>query len=62
LRYAVSSLKIQKELGWHPVESFESGIKKTVDWYLKNRKWVDAVLNGEYQSWIKQHYKNGDRK
>lgn len=49
-------LKIGRELGWKPQETFESGIRKTVEWYLSNTKWVDNVKSGAYQSWIEQNY------
>lgn len=48
-RYAIDATKIEKELGWVPEESFETGITKTVQWYLNNEKWWSRVLNGEYQ-------------
>ena len=47
-RYAIDASKIQAQLGWEPEETFESGIRKTVQWYLDNPKWVDAV-SGDYQ-------------
>lgn len=59
-RYAIDASKIARELGWKPQETFESGLRKTVQWYLDNSAWVDAVINGEYQSWVQQNY--GDRK
>src|SRR5690606_13190568 len=49
VRYAIDASKIQKELGWKPEESFETGIRKTVQWYLQNRDWWQRVLNGEYR-------------
>lgn len=49
LRYAIDASKIEKELGWKPVESFESGIRKTVEWYLANDEWVKHVQDGSYQ-------------
>lgn len=49
LRYAIDASKIEKELGWRPEESFESGIRKTVSWYLDNVQWWEAVLDGSYQ-------------
>ena len=55
-RYALDFSKLQTELGWVPVESFETGIKKTIKWYLDNKSWVDRVKSGEYMSWIKQQY------
>ncbi len=55
-RYAIDSSKIQRELGWHPSESFETGLEKTIRWYLDNRGWIDRVKSGEYQSWIDKQY------
>jgi len=49
LRYAIDAGKIQRELGWVPQETFESGIRKTVRWYLDNRDWWQHVLDGSYQ-------------
>ncbi|PXA69690.1 dTDP-glucose 4,6-dehydratase [Vibrio sp. 11986-1-5] len=49
VRYAIDSSKIERELGWVPQESFESGIRKTVEWYLNNRQWWERVLNGDYR-------------
>lgn len=49
LRYAIDASKLKNELGWQPQESFESGIRKTVRWYLENSKWVDDIINGSYQ-------------
>jgi dTDP-glucose 4,6-dehydratase len=49
LRYAIDAGKIERDLGWTPLESFESGIRKTVMWYLENRSWWQRVLNGEYR-------------
>jgi dTDP-glucose 4,6-dehydratase len=48
-RYAIDSSKLQTQLNWEPTESFESGIKKTVQWYLDNKQWCDRVLDGSYQ-------------
>ena len=48
-RYAIDASKIQKDLGWVPQETFESGIRKTVEWYLQNSRWWEAVLNGDYK-------------
>lgn len=55
-RYAIDSNKITTELGWMPVESFETGLLKTIKWYLANEQWVNSVRSGEYLNWIKQHY------
>jgi dTDP-glucose 4,6-dehydratase len=56
LRYAIDCSKIERELGWAPKETFESGLRKTVHWYLENPEWVAGVRSGEYQQWIRQHY------
>ncbi|ECO5670284.1 dTDP-glucose 4,6-dehydratase, partial [Salmonella enterica subsp. enterica serovar Kentucky] len=55
-RYAIDAGKISRELGWKPLETFESGIRKTVEWYLANTQWVNNVKSGAYQSWIEQNY------
>ncbi|WP_158783536.1 dTDP-glucose 4,6-dehydratase [Pantoea sp. BAV 3049] len=59
-RYAIDSSKIQKDLGWKPQETFESGLRKTVQWYLTNNEWIDNVKSGAYQSWIEQNYEKRD--
>ncbi|MEG5549643.1 dTDP-glucose 4,6-dehydratase [Enterobacter wuhouensis] len=59
-RYAIDAQKISAELGWKPLETFESGIRKTVEWYLNNQEWVSNVKSGAYKSWIDQNY--GERK
>ncbi len=58
-RYAIDARKISEELGWKPVESFESGLRKTVGWYLENQGWVDHVRDGSYRDWINRNY-SGD--
>lgn len=55
-RYAIDARKIERELDWSPVESFDSGIRKTIRWYLDNQDWVDAVTSGEYQNWMALNY------
>jgi len=55
-RYAIDADKISRELGWKPEETFESGIRKTVRWYLDNQQWVDNVKSGSYKIWIEQNY------
>lgn len=56
LRYAIDASKIKQDLGWVPEESFETGIRKTVEWYLNNQEWVANIQSGEYQNWIQQQY------
>ena len=58
LRYAIDTTKIERELGWKPEESFESGMKKTFEWYTSNKEWMDRVTSGEYKNWMKANYKN----
>ncbi len=55
-RYAIDCGKIERELGWKPRESFATGIRRTVEWYLANVEWVKSVRTGEYQEWIREHY------
>jgi len=55
-RYAMDATKIGRELGWRPKETFESGIRKTVRWYLDHDEWVKDVTSGSYRKWIETHY------
>jgi dTDP-glucose 4,6-dehydratase len=55
-RYAIDASKIERELGWRPAETFDSGIRKTVQWYLDNPVWVEGVLSGSYRDWLKKQY------
>lgn len=55
-RYAIDAAKLKKELSWGPSETFESGIVKTIHWYLENLGWVEGVKTGEYQEWMKKQY------
>lgn len=55
-RYAINATKISEELNWAPQETFESGLRKTVEWYLNNQEWVANVKTGAYQSWISANY------
>lgn len=56
LRYAIDASKIERELGWVPQETFESGIAKTIDWYLENQEWLDHVTSGTYQEYYEKMY------
>ena len=58
VRYAIDASKIQRELDWTPEESFETGLRKTVQWYLDNQEWVTRIQSGEYQSWLEKQYQN----
>lgn len=55
-RYAIDARKIERELGWKPKETFETGLRKTVRWYVDNEKWVRDVASGSYRQWIATHY------
>jgi dTDP-glucose 4,6-dehydratase len=55
-RYAIDARKIERELGWRPVETFETGIRKTVSWYLQNQSWVSRVQSGAYRDWVAKNY------
>jgi dTDP-glucose 4,6-dehydratase len=55
-RYAIDARKIERELSWRPKETFESGLQKTVRWYLENENWVNEVTSGSYRQWIAKHY------
>lgn len=55
-RYAIDARKIQRELGWTPAETFETGLRRTVCWYLDNPSWVEGVTSGEYRNWVLRHY------
>jgi len=55
-RYAVDAGKIERELGWRPSETFESGIARTVAWYLQNQPWIVGVVTGAYRQWMTEHY------
>ncbi len=59
-RYAIDAGKIEKELGWRPIESFETGIRKTVIWYLENPVWIKDVVSGAYRDWMQRHYNNSE--
>ena len=55
-RYAIDARKLEKELGWKPAETFETGIRKTVAWYLENTEWVAHVQSGAYREWVSKQY------
>lgn len=55
-RYAIDATKIEREIGWKPQETFETGLRKTVQWYLDNRDWVEGVTSGSYQQWVSANY------
>jgi len=55
-RYAIDARKIEREVGWQPRETFESGIRRTVQWYLQNEEWVKDVTSGGYRKWIATQY------
>ena len=55
-RYAIDARKLERELGWKPAETFETGIRKTVQWYLDNPEWVHNVQSGAYRAWVSQNY------
>lgn len=57
-RYAIDASKIERELGWRPAETFESGIRKTIQWYLDHPAWVDNVQSGAYRQWIESNYQD----
>ncbi|MES1982755.1 MAG: dTDP-glucose 4,6-dehydratase [Pseudomonadota bacterium] len=57
-RYAIDAAKVADELGWKPLETFESGLRKTVQWYLANSAWVQGVTSGDYQRWVEKNYAN----
>jgi dTDP-glucose 4,6-dehydratase len=55
-RYAIDARKIERELGWKPAETFDTGIRKTVQWYLDNQDWVSHVQSGDYRNWVEKNY------
>jgi dTDP-glucose 4,6-dehydratase len=60
-RYAIDARKIERELGWKPMETFESGIRKTVQWYLTHQEWVRNVESRDYLKWVATNYDQRDR-
>lgn len=59
-RYAIDARKLERELGWKPAETFETGIRKTVQWYLDNPEWVANVQSGSYRDWVQKQYSTKD--
>lgn len=55
-RYAINATKIERELGWKPAETFETGIRKTVEWYLSNPDWIEDIVSGNYKNWVNTNY------
>jgi dTDP-glucose 4,6-dehydratase len=55
-RYAIDPAKIRREIGWAPAQTFASGMRRTVEWYLGNGDWLAAVTSGDYQKWISTNY------
>ncbi|MFZ1180835.1 MAG: GDP-mannose 4,6-dehydratase, partial [Herbaspirillum sp.] len=55
-RYAIDARKLERELGWKPSETFETGLAKTVHWYLDNQAWVGEVVSGDYHNWVETNY------
>ena len=55
-RYAIDARKIERELGWKPAETFDTGIRKTVQWYLDHPEWVAQVQSGAYREWVQKQY------
>lgn len=55
-RYAIDTAKIESELGWRPEETFDTGIRKTVSWYMENTKWIENVASGAYRDWMRMQY------
>ncbi|MDP5007449.1 MAG: GDP-mannose 4,6-dehydratase, partial [Glaciimonas sp.] len=55
-RYAIDARKIERELGWKPAETFETGIRKTVQWYLEHQDWISNVQSGNYLKWVETNY------
>ena len=56
IRYAIDATKLERELEWRPEETFETGIRKTLEWYLANETWVNHVVSGEYKNWVQKQY------
>jgi len=57
-RYAIDATKLERELGWWPRETFSTGLRKTVQWYLDNPEWIEDVVSGAYRQWMEQNYQD----
>jgi dTDP-glucose 4,6-dehydratase len=57
-RYAINCSKLKDELGWQKAHDFQTGLQKTVQWYIKNKSWVSSVATGQYKNWITENYAN----
>jgi dTDP-glucose 4,6-dehydratase len=55
-RYAIDATRIERELGWHPTQTFDSGIRRTIEWYLAHDGWIREVTTGAYRQWIATQY------
>ena len=55
-RYAIDASKVERELGWRPAETFDTGIRKTIQWYLDNSAWIEGVVSGSYRDWLQKQY------
>ena len=55
-RYAIDASKVERDLGWRPAETFDTGIRKTVQWYLDNPAWIEGVVSGSYRDWLQKQY------
>ena len=58
MRYAIDATRIRNECGWEPKETFDTGLRKTVKWYLSNQEWVDDVRSGDYRKWMELNYRD----
>ncbi|VFD50246.1 dTDP-glucose 4,6-dehydratase [Clostridioides difficile] len=58
LRYAIDASKLEQELGWKSIYSFDEGIKHTIKWYLENQEWMESIISGEYKNYYSNMYKN----
>jgi dTDP-glucose 4,6-dehydratase len=61
-RYAIDARKLENELGWKPAETFETGLRKTVEWYVANPLWVANATDREYQRWIRKQYREKEER